>query len=170
MWRSAGKRACKNIMKNSILEIAAFLSIIVGIFTGEYFLKNYIEDHETFDTDRPILFGLAHLRKYHNYGAALDSGSKKPALIRALSMALTMGATIVFIFTMGQKGVGMLKWGLSLLLGGAYSNTYDRLSRHYVVDYVSFPVKNRFLRNIIFNISDFCILVGAMLCVAGCDK
>ena len=85
-------------------------------------------------------------------------------------MALTMGATIVFIFTMGQKGVGMLKWGLSLLLGGAYSNTYDRLSRHYVVDYVSFPVKNRFLRNIIFNTSDFCILVGAMLCVAGCDK
>ena len=157
-------------MKDSILEIAAFLSIIVGIFTGEYFLKNYIEDHETFETDRPILFGLAHLRKYHNYGAALDSGSKKPALIRALSMALTMGATIVFIFTMGQKGVGMLKWGLSLLLGGAYSNTYDRLSRHYVVDYVSFPVKNRFLRNIIFNISDFCILVGAMLCVAGCDK
>ena len=147
-------------MKDSILEIAAFLSIIVGIFTGEYFLKNYIEDHETFETDKPILLGLAHLRKYHNYGAALDTGSKKPAIIRALSMALTMG----------QKGVGMLKWGLSLLLGGAYSNTYDRLSRHYVVDYVSFPVKNRFLRNIIFNISDFCILVGAMLCVAGCDK
>ncbi|MDE7359775.1 MAG: signal peptidase II, partial [Lachnospiraceae bacterium] len=59
------------------------------------------------------------------------------------------------------------KAGLALLLGGAYSNTYDRLTRKYVVDYVSFPVKNRRIRRIVFNISDFCIMIGALLLVLG---
>ncbi|MDE6319457.1 MAG: signal peptidase II, partial [Lachnospiraceae bacterium] len=41
--------------------------------------------------------------------------------------------------------------------------TYDRLVRKYVVDYVSFPVRNPRIRRIVFNISDFCILIGALL-------
>ncbi|MDE7258820.1 MAG: signal peptidase II, partial [Lachnospiraceae bacterium] len=45
--------------------------------------------------------------------------------------------------------------------------TYDRLVRKYVVDYVSFPVKNQKIRNIVFNISDFCIMIGALLMVLG---
>ena len=61
----------------------------------------------------------------------------------------------------------MLRNGFALLLGGAYSNTYDRLIRKYVVDYVSFPVKNKKIRNIVFNISDFCIMIGALLIVLG---
>ena len=51
----------------------------------------------------------------------------------------------------------------SLLLGGAFSNTYDRLKRKYVVDYFSFGVKWEPLRAIVFNISDFCILIGALI-------
>ena len=50
------------------------------------------------------------------------------------------------------------------MLGGAYSNTYDRLVRKYVVDYVSFRVPGR-LKKVIFNIGDFCIMIGALLCV-----
>ena len=59
----------------------------------------------------------------------------------------------------------MMKFGLSLLLGGAFSNTYDRLKRGYVVDYfrVNVPVKR--IRKLIFNISDFCIMIGALLIV-----
>ena len=55
------------------------------------------------------------------------------------------------------------------MLGGAFSNTYDRLKRKYVVDYVSFPVKNEKIRNVVFNISDFCIMIGALLMVLGSD-
>ncbi|HJA92944.1 MAG TPA: signal peptidase II, partial [Candidatus Eisenbergiella merdipullorum] len=60
-------------------------------------------------------------------------------------------------------GCAALKTGLSLLLGGAWSNTYDRLKRKYVVDYFSLNVKWKPLRQIIFNISDFCILIGALI-------
>lgn len=58
-----------------------------------------------------------------------------------------------------------MRTGLAMLLGGAYSNTYDRLRRKYVVDYVSFGVPVKRLRRIIFNISDFCIMIGAMITV-----
>lgn len=68
------------------------------------------------------------------------------------------------------RGNRLLKAGLAFLLGGAYSNTYDRLARKYVVDYVSFPVKNKKIRNIVFNISDFCIVIGALLMVIGSAK
>ena len=36
---------------------------------------------------------------------------------------------------------------------------YDRFKRGYVVDYFSF----KFLRKVIFNISDICIIIGAVI-------
>ena len=74
---------------------------------------------------------------------------------------------MVFLGTCSFRGNSTLKAGLAFLLGGAYSNTYDRLPRKYVVDYVSFPVKNRRFRKIVFNISDFCIMIGALLLALG---
>lgn len=75
--------------------------------------------------------------------------------------------TVVFLSTFSFRGNSTLRAGLALLLGGAYSNTYDRLTRNYVVDYVSFPVKNKRVRRVVFNISDFCIMIGALLMVLG---
>ena len=60
-----------------------------------------------------------------------------------------------------------MKTGLSIVLGGAYSNTYDRLFRTYVVDYISFGVKNQKLRRVVYNIADFCIMIGTILVVIG---
>ena len=87
-----------------------------------------------------------------------------------ISVALSVFLTIVYVITLTTAGKGMLKWGLTLLLGGAYTNTYDRLTRKYVVDYVSFNVPFRWLRRIIFNIGDFCIMIGAMLSVFGYSR
>ena len=64
----------------------------------------------------------------------------------------------------------MLKAGLSLLVGGAFSNTYDRLKRKYVVDYISFGVKWKGLRKVVFNVSDFCIIIGALLAAFGAGR
>ena len=107
------------------------------------------------------------LRKHHNEGAFLNAGRTKRKLVAFVSIVLTLALTVVFLTTFSMKGSRLLKTGLALLLGGAYSNSYDRLHRHYVVDYVSFPVKNKAIRRIIFNISDFCIMIGALCMVFG---
>ena len=55
------------------------------------------------------------------------------------------------------------KLGLTMVLGGALSNTYDRVFRGYVVDYFSFNVKWKKLSSVIFNIADLFIFIGSLM-------
>ena len=111
--------------------------------------------------------GKLIFRKHHNLGAILNVVQKRHPLIAALSLVLTVVVTVLFFLSLGHRGNNLLKVGLSLLLGGAFSNTYDRLRRRYVVDYLSFGVKWPRLRKIIFNLADFCIIIGALLAALG---
>ena len=136
--------------------------IAAGIFFLDMGIKNLIEKKVPEGETKEIGRGCLLLRKHHNKGAFLNMGEKKSGFVAILSIALTLAMTVLFLVTFS-----FLKSGLALLLGGAYSNTYDRMRRHYVVDYVSFPVKNKAIRSIVFNISDFCIMIGALLMVLG---
>lgn len=141
--------------------------LAVAIFVIDLCIKNHVERTRTEGETTPVCGDKLLLRKYHNEGAFLNAGERKRGFVSVLSLVLTLGATVLFLVTFTCRGNRMLKVGLALLLGGAYSNTYDRLVRRYVVDYVSFPVKNQKIRNIVFNISDFCIIIGALLIVLG---
>lgn len=147
-----------------------YLAVILGIFGLELKIKNYIEEKKTEGEEEKKCGGMLLIRKHHNEGAFLNAGERKRSLVAAVSVVLTVVLTLFFIVTLGTAGKGMLKWGLSLLLGGAYSNTYDRLKRKYVVDYVSFSVPLKGLRRVIFNIGDFCIIIGALLSVIGYSR
>ena len=142
-------------------------AIILSIFAGDFWIKNQVEQKRAEGETREILGGRLLLRRYHNRGAALNFGERRHPPVATLSLLLTLLAFGALILNLGQKGNGMLRVGLSLLLGGAFSNTYDRLKRKYVVDYVSFGVKWKRLRQVVFNISDFCIITGALLAVLG---
>ena len=140
-----------------------YLCIVALIFAGELGIKNYVEKKRNAGEEKEICKGRILLRKYHNKGACMNLGEKKSNVVAGLSLILTAALALVFLFTLTRHGNGWLKAGLSLLLGGAFSNTYDRLKRKYVVDYFSFGVKWEPLRAIVFNISDFCILIGALI-------
>lgn len=158
--RSLFESAVRKETQSMIYAIIAVL-----IFLLDLGIKNWVEKEGTEGEERAIGGGHLLLRKYHNKGAFLNAGEKKRKLVAFLSVVLTLAMTVVFLVTFSFRGSRLLKTGLALLLGGAYSNSYDRLYRHYVVDYVSFPVKNKAIRRIVFNISDFCIMIGA-LCMA----
>jgi len=158
------------------MAVCGYVLVILGIFFGDLWIKNRIEERipetgsgeaGTDTTLKSIMGGRILVRRYHNQGAILNLGRKCRLLVTALSVALSVLMTAVFIFSLGQRGNRLLRLGLSILLGGAFSNTYDRLKRQYVVDYFSFGVKWKPLRNIVFNLSDFCIIIGAMLMTAG---
>lgn len=149
-----------------------YLAVISGIFGLEWKIKEYIEETKTEGVSEKKCGGFLLIRKHHNRGAFLNAGESRQKLVMLLSVALTVFLTVVFVLTLGQAGKGLLKWGLTLLLGGAYSNTYDRIARKYVVDYVSFNVPFG-LKKVIFNIGDFCIMAGALLTViaaSGAEK
>lgn len=134
----------------------------------EYLIKGYIEKNKIEGKIEEKCGGILWIRKYHNKGAFLNFMEKSRMVVTGLSIAFSVILTVVFVLTLGNKGKALLKTGLALLLGGAYSNTYDRLHRKYVVDYFSIHIpKGPFKRlsTVIFNIADFCIMIGAMLMV-----
>ncbi len=149
------------------MAILGFSILAMVIFLFDLWIKNYIEKARKEGEETTICGGRLLVRRYHNKGAMLDVGARRQDLVAVLSVALTLGLTVLFALTFSYKGSRTLRAGLAFLLGGAYSNTYDRLVRKYVVDYVSFPVKNKRIRSIVFNISDFCIVIGAFLMVLG---
>lgn len=140
-----------------------YILTILTIFTGELFWKNHVEETIPEGSSKKALRGAVILTKYHNRGAALNTGEKRPKIVKWVSVVLTAIASVLFFCSFGMAGKGLLKAGLSLLLGGAFSNTYDRLKRGYVVDYVRLNVPCKRIRNLIFNVSDFCIIIGALL-------
>lgn len=146
-----------------------YIAIIVVIFIGDYLIKNHVEKNENEQITRKILGGAFLIRKHHNSGFALNKGSNNRYLVTAVSLGMAVFCTLIYIITLGRKGNALLNTGFSILLGGAYSNTYDRLKRKFVVDYFSFGIPIKPVRSIIFNISDICIMIGAMICIIASD-
>lgn len=147
-----------------------YVVIIFVIFVGELYIKNKVEASETLDEKGKRVAGGVILRKYHNEGAFLDFGEKKRFIVMLVSLGITIFLTILFVCSFTARGSVLLKTGYALLLGGAFSNTYDRMRRKYVVDYVSFGVRHPKLKAIVFNISDFCIMIGAACMVLASMK
>ena len=73
--------------------------------------------------------------------------------------------TIWQLFTLMCKKQRLRKWGLSLMTAGAWSNTFDRWFRGYVIDYVGFQTKWKKVTAITFNLADFLIGAGGVLVV-----
>ena len=145
------------------------LVILAGIFWGDFFVKNYIESHVDERDKRVIWKGKLLIRKHHNKGMMLNAGQKRRRLVAVVSLAFTLILTVVFIVSLGHRGNNLLRLGLALLLGGAFSNTYDRLRRGYVVDYVSFPagVPQDRLQLLGFLHYHRCVAIGAWNAVNG---
>ena len=152
-----------------------YILIVVSLFIMDGFLKFYMEKHLRPEETKQIGGGRLVLKKYHNTGAMFNMGAAHQSLIALVSLVFSAFVTGIFVATLGTKGKRMLKIGLSMLLGGAFSNTYDRLRRKYVVDYLSFrfgtprlkPLLKivRWFEGIVYNLSDFGIIIGAMLLV-----
>ena len=145
-----------------------FAGIAAASFLIDEGMKNCVEEYDVLDTPKEILDGKAVLRRYHNKGAFLNFGEQK--LVSLLSVLLTVAVLVVFVLTLGMRGKKLLKAGLSLLLGGAFSNTYDRVMREYVVDYVSLKTGIAAIDRVVFNLADLCILIGTMAVVLGTSE
>lgn len=158
-------------LKESYRMILICMGIIAAIFAGDLLLKNHMERRRLPEGGEQILWGgKLLLRRHHNRGAAFNVGEKHGAAVAVLSVMLTAAAAVTLIFSFGQKGNRLLQTGLAFLLGGAFSNTYDRLRRRYVVDYISFGTRWERLRRLVFNLSDFCIIIGALLAALGAAR
>lgn len=139
-----------------------YIAVAAAVFLLDLAVKRQVEKKRKLGEETPILKGRIILRKYYNEGLAFDRLNKRPGLVKVLCgtmMAVLFGMWAVLLRKKENPGG---KLGLSLVIGGGASNLWDRLSKGHVVDY--FSIKSRFprIRRIIFNLSDWFILLGSM--------
>ncbi len=152
-----------------------YLLLMLSVFGADYGLKEYTNSHRLQGEEEEILGGKILLRNYHNSGAALGFLKEYPAINKGFSVFVLSGVIWYFLGTLPKRGMALRKAGLSLVAGGGLNNCLERLKKSYVTDYVSFDVKNKKVRDVVFNISDFSIFLGLFLyglsyITAGCLK
>ena len=139
-----------------------WILMAAAVFVLDYCLKRQVEEKPD-DYRKEILGGRILLRKSHNRGAMMNLMDERQQLVAGFSLGLTVSLTAAWLYLLERREFGLMKTGLSLLIGGACSNVFDRLKRRYVVDYFSFQVKWKRMQKIVFNLGDICIFLGTFL-------
>jgi len=114
----------------------------------------------------PILPGFFDLTHTENTGAAFslfaDSSSHwKTSMLIAFSLIAMV--IVSFLLWKQARGITLTGIALSLILGGAIGNLWDRIASGRVVDFLLFYVKQ--YQWPVFNLADSAIVVGACLLV-----
>lgn len=133
------------------------------LFIGDFIIKNWIEKHRELGKPELICNNRLIIERYHNTGAMLNFMGRYQKFVAVLSGMVGLIIGGAFLKLLNRRGFFGLKLSLACILGGGLSNVYDRFHRKYVVDYLRFNVKGKKLRNIVFNLSDFAVFLGAIL-------
>lgn len=147
-----------------------YLLLTAGVFFLDFLIKRYMDKKYAGKVMHPRLGGRIVIEKYYNKGAALNFLAKKPGLMRGIHTAVIVAVGIFYYFLLRLDGRKLGKAGVAMLMGGGLSNLYDRYTKGHVVDYFRINMGPKRLRRIIFNISDFCIFIGALLAAAGLQE
>ena len=145
---------------------AMYLLIALVVVMLDRWTKNIVASHISLYAHIQIIPGFFRLTHTENTGAAFslfaDSTAPwKTAMLVAFSViALLVVSVLLWKNSYAHIATGI---GLSLIMGGALGNLWDRLARGRVVDFLLFYVKR--YQWPVFNLADTAIVVGAGLLV-----
>ncbi|HEY6769357.1 MAG TPA: signal peptidase II [Candidatus Sulfotelmatobacter sp.] len=113
-----------------------------------------------------IIPGFFRLTHTENTGAAFSLFADSPSHWKtAMLIAFSLIAMVIVSFLLWKqtRALSMTGTALSLILGGALGNLWDRLARGRVVDFLLFYIKQ--YQWPVFNLADSAIVVGASLLI-----
>ncbi len=142
--------------------LIAFSVIVLDRLT-KWAVAAYIPLHESL----PVIPGLFHITHVENRGAAfgLFADSTFPWKIGAL-VGFSLIALIIVSILLWRNShiINTTTIGLSLILGGAAGNLWDRVLDGRVVDFLHFYLGSYSWPD--FNVADSAIVIGAILLVS----
>lgn len=139
-----------------------FLFGTAGLFTVDQFLKSYVEQNLDKDEERKLA-GPVVMRRVSNRGMCCGLLSERRGIVRTLSLTAAGVVTALQAASLLREKGFWKKKALCLLSAGAWSNTFDRFTRGYVVDYIGFQQQDSKLSKLTYNLGDFLIASGALL-------
>lgn len=129
------------------------------LFGLDMAVKQYIEENVSEKEEKNFCGTKVLIRKVYNKGFAFNSMDSEPDKVKKASV-ITTAVTLAESFREGHK---VNKTALTLLSAGAISNTYDRIVRGKVVDYIGIRSEHKILGDVTANLADVYILIGSVL-------
>ena len=102
------------------------------------------------------------ITKVYNKGFAFNSMDSEPEKVKKASVMTTAAIGLLTIIEAFREEHMLSKIALTFLSAGALSNTYDRVVRGKVVDYIGIKSSHKILGNITANLADIYILLGSV--------
>jgi signal peptidase II len=110
----------------------------------------------------PRVFRISHVL---NTGAAFSmfAESVSPERVRNYLVLFSIFAAVMVFAMLWRVGtaLNLTSVALSLILGGALGNLYDRIHYHFVIDFLEVHIVHYHWPD--FNVADSCIVIGACL-------
>lgn len=145
------------------MGILVLIGLTLCLALTDIALKSTIEGYMTRKEERTACKGMVIIRKVYNKGFGFNLLEEKKDAVKYGSAYATLILTIWQLFTLLRKKQYLKKWGLSLMTAGAWSNTFDRWFRGYVIDYVGFQTKWKKVTAMTYNLADFLIAAGGIM-------
>lgn len=145
------------------MGILLLISITACLALLDITAKSVIEGYMTRKEERTACKGKVILRKVYNRGFCMNLLEERPEAVKYASAYAAVLLTIYQLLTLTRKKHRVKKIGLSLMTAGAWSNTFDRWLRGYVIDYVGFQTRWKKITKLTFNLGDFLLGAGSIL-------
>lgn len=138
-----------------------YTGIIAALSSLDLGIKWLIDREKPEDFPRPLPHTKEKILLYRNHNAGFPFGflEQHGEIVRMLPLAVISGLAGFLAAIRPQKGKTVQKLGIAIILGGAISNLYDRMVRHYVVDY--FSIQCGKLKEVVFNLGDIFVFLGS---------
>lgn len=145
------------------MKLYISLSIAAFILTLDLASKYWVESALEFGQIIPLT-SFFNLVLTYNPGAAFSFLSDQSGWQRWFLSGIAGTAVLLIIFFLNRyKHEQLFCFSLSLVLGGASGNLYDRITLGHVVDFLDFYIGSYHWPA--FNIADSAIFVGAVLMI-----
>jgi signal peptidase II len=152
------------VTKNSARLLYVFIALVVVLL--DRWTKHIVAQRIPLYSHIQVIPGFFRLTHTENTGAAFSLFADSPApwktalLIAFSGIALVVVSVLLWNNHHAHTATGI---GLSLIMGGALGNLWDRLARGRVVDFLLFYYKR--YQWPVFNLADSAIVIGAGLLV-----
>lgn len=145
------------------MKLHISLGIALIVLMLDLASKYWVESALEFGQSIPLT-GFFNLVLTYNPGAAFSFLSDQPGWQRWFLSGIAGGAALLIVYLLNKyKHEKLFCLSLSLILGGAVGNLYDRITLGHVVDFLDFYIGHYHWPA--FNIADSAIFIGAALMI-----
>jgi signal peptidase II len=144
-------------------SLAPWLALSTVVITLDQLSKHWITQAFSFG-ETLFVTPFFDLVLAYNTGAAFSLFAKASGWQRAFFIAIAVIAAVVIVHLLRKHpGKNLFNLALSLILGGALGNLWDRIQLGHVVDFLQFHYAGYYFPA--FNAADSAITVGAALLI-----